>query len=170
MCRHWAAFIKHLGWVLPCPRRVAFDGAPLVLQRSEESIVLITRTWRPKRLLQWGLGLLGIGLVAIQFVPYGHDHTNPPGHTRARLEQPGHARACRPRLLRLPQQSDRLAVVHQRGADLLVHPARCRRWAPPAQLLGVGQAAARGARCPQRGPTRRRCHPRSTCLCIRRRS
>jgi hypothetical protein len=41
-------------------------------------IVLTTRTWRWRRLLSWGLGVVGVGLVAIQFVPYGHNHTNPP--------------------------------------------------------------------------------------------
>ena len=40
--------------------------------------MLITRTWRPKQLIKWGLGIVGMGLVAIQFVPFGHNHTNPP--------------------------------------------------------------------------------------------
>jgi hypothetical protein len=40
--------------------------------------VLSTRIRRPKHLLIWGLGAVGVILVAIQFVPYGHSHTNPP--------------------------------------------------------------------------------------------
>jgi hypothetical protein len=35
-------------------------------------------TWRWRRLLRGSLAAGGIALVLIQFVPYGHSHTNPP--------------------------------------------------------------------------------------------
>ena len=40
--------------------------------------MLKLRTWNVRRMLKWGLGTVAVGLVAIQFVPYGHNHTNPP--------------------------------------------------------------------------------------------
>ena len=40
--------------------------------------MLVSRLSHPKVLLKWGLGIVGFLLVAIQFVPYGHNHTNPP--------------------------------------------------------------------------------------------
>jgi hypothetical protein len=40
--------------------------------------MLVSRVPRPSVLLTWGLGIVGTLLVAIQFVPYGHNHTNPP--------------------------------------------------------------------------------------------
>jgi hypothetical protein len=40
--------------------------------------VILARRWRSKQVLTWGLGMLGLGLVAIQAVPYGHNHSNPP--------------------------------------------------------------------------------------------
>jgi hypothetical protein len=43
---------------------------------------------RIRRLLLWsGLGLLGL-LLAIQFVPYGRDHTNPVGGRRIAWDSP----------------------------------------------------------------------------------
>lgn len=37
-----------------------------------------TRRWSPRRLGAWALGALLVLLLAIQLVPYGRDHTNPP--------------------------------------------------------------------------------------------
>lgn len=37
-----------------------------------------TRRWSPRRLGSWALGTLLVLLLAIQLVPYGRDHTNPP--------------------------------------------------------------------------------------------
>ncbi len=36
------------------------------------------RRWFPRRIGAWALGALLVAFVAIQFVPYGRDHTNPP--------------------------------------------------------------------------------------------
>jgi hypothetical protein len=48
--------------------------------------------------LRWGLAALGIGLVGIQFVPYGHTHTNPPVRIEPAWDSPQTrglaARAC----------------------------------------------------------------------------
>lgn len=37
-----------------------------------------TRRWSPRRLGAWSLGALLVLLLAMQLVPYGRDHTNPP--------------------------------------------------------------------------------------------
>jgi mono/diheme cytochrome c family protein len=37
-----------------------------------------TRRWSPRRLGAWALGALLAALVAIQLVPYGRNHSNPP--------------------------------------------------------------------------------------------
>ncbi|HMQ34622.1 MAG TPA: heme-binding domain-containing protein [Chloroflexaceae bacterium] len=37
-----------------------------------------TRRWSPRRLGAWLLGALLVLLLAMQLVPYGRDHTNPP--------------------------------------------------------------------------------------------
>jgi mono/diheme cytochrome c family protein len=37
-----------------------------------------TRRWSPRRLGAWALGSLLVLLLALQLVPYGRDHTNPP--------------------------------------------------------------------------------------------
>jgi mono/diheme cytochrome c family protein len=37
-----------------------------------------TRRWSPRRLGGWALGALLVLLLAMQLVPYGRDHTNPP--------------------------------------------------------------------------------------------
>lgn len=36
------------------------------------------RRWSPRRIGAWALGTLLVAFVAIQFVPYGRDHSNPP--------------------------------------------------------------------------------------------
>lgn len=36
------------------------------------------RRWSPRRIGTWVLGTLLVLLLAIQLVPYGRDHTNPP--------------------------------------------------------------------------------------------
>ncbi len=38
----------------------------------------VTRRWSPRRLGAWALGALLVLLLAIQLVPYGRDHSNPP--------------------------------------------------------------------------------------------
>lgn len=37
-----------------------------------------TRRWSPRRLGAWALGALLVLFLAIQFVPYGRNHSNPP--------------------------------------------------------------------------------------------
>jgi hypothetical protein len=40
--------------------------------------VLKVHTGRTSHLLRWGFGAVAVGLVAIQLIPYGHNHTDPP--------------------------------------------------------------------------------------------
>src|SRR6478735_10619944 len=58
----------------------------------------IVRKPRLKQALRWTLVALGIGCVAIQFVPYGHAHTNPPVRLEPAWDSPQTrelaARAC----------------------------------------------------------------------------
>ena len=60
--------------------------------------MLTKRSPRITRALTLGLGILGLGLVVIQFVPYGHNHTNPPVTREPRWNSPETrelaARAC----------------------------------------------------------------------------
>jgi len=60
--------------------------------------MLVKRRGRLKQIARWGIGTLAVGLVAIQFVPYGHDHTNPPVTRESNWDSPQTrelaARAC----------------------------------------------------------------------------
>jgi mono/diheme cytochrome c family protein len=58
----------------------------------------IVRQPRVRQALRWTLVALGVGFVAIQFVPYGHAHTNPPVRREPAWDSPQTrelaARAC----------------------------------------------------------------------------
>ena len=41
------------------------------------TVMVRSRLW-VQRIVRWGLVALVVGLIAIQLVPYGHAHTNPP--------------------------------------------------------------------------------------------
>ena len=41
-----------------------------------------------KKMVKWGGGLLVVGLVGIQLVPYGRNHTNPPLQNEPNWDSP----------------------------------------------------------------------------------
>ena len=98
----------------------------------------------------------------IQLVPYGRDHTNPP----VTGEPPWDSAATRAsrgrRLLRLPQQRDRMALVLERRPALVAPAEARRRGARRAELLGVGDRRAGDRRHRRRRARTARCRPGTT--------
>lgn len=70
------------------------------------------------------LGPLG-AFVAIQLVPYGRDHTNPPIAGEPTWDAPV-TRASQAGVFRLPQQRDRVAGVRERCTSVVARAARRR--------------------------------------------
>ena len=75
------------------------------------------------RVLRWILVGAGLLFLAVQVVPYGRRHTNPPVRVEPSWDS-AETRAIAVRgLLRLSQQRDRLALVLARRARLMAEPA-----------------------------------------------
>jgi hypothetical protein len=71
-----------------------------------------------------GLGLaVVLGFLAIQLVPYGHSHINPPVLSEPAWDSAATRATAGGDLLRLPQQPDGLAVVFERRTDVVADPA-----------------------------------------------
>ena len=74
-----------------------------------------------RRLTYGTFAVLGV-FVLIQFIPYGHNHTNPPVTQEPKWDSPATRALAVTRVLRLPQQPDQMALVLERRPRLLADP------------------------------------------------
>ena len=93
------------------------------------------------RVLKPTLVVSGLFLLAIQLIPYGRAHANPPVLAEPAWDSPATRDLAVRRVFRLSFQRDRLALVLEYRSDVVVGPAG-RRWrTEQGKLVGVGQAS-----------------------------